>query len=155
MRLFAFIVACLLLGGNIDRERGWWITLTVVTGVAAMRPRFWNWLQLRPAIDLRMAAFVLSILFLAGTIDPTKDWLIAYTVVTGVAMIAPNVFAIDPFGFNHRAERAWDWDWQIRVGDKWARRQRRWERKWDRWERKMDDRHTGRHHGAELEDDWS
>jgi hypothetical protein len=77
MRLAAFIIALMLLGGSIDPERGWLIALVVITGIAALRPRFWNWLAVRPAIDLRLASFVVAILLLAGAVDPTRDWLMS------------------------------------------------------------------------------
>ena len=35
---------------------------------------------------MRLAAFILALLLLAGTIDPTQGWLIALVVVTGLAM---------------------------------------------------------------------
>ena len=60
MRLFAFILALLLLAGSVDPTRGWLITLVVVTGLAAVRPRFWNWFHMRPTNDLRLVSFILA-----------------------------------------------------------------------------------------------
>ena len=110
MRLASFIIALLLLDGSVDPTRGWLIALTVVTGLAAFRPRFWGALSLRPAIDVRLGAFVFAVLLLAGAIEPTKDWLIGLTVVTGIAMVAPKVISIDLFGERERRRtKFWYW----------------------------------------------
>lgn len=155
MRLAAFIIALMLLGGSVDPERGWLIALVVITGIAALRPRFWNWLQVRPAIDLRLASFVVAILLLAGAVDPTRDWLIVLSVVTGLAMVMPGGFHIDPFGFNDRGDRAAR-KWHRRA-DRWQRRSARSEsrgdRDWDRWERRMDELRM--QHADGWGDDWS
>ncbi len=147
MRLFAFIVALLLLGGSIDPARGWLIALVVVTGISALRPRFWNWLHVRPAIDLRLASFVLAVLLLAGAIDPTRDWLIVLSVVTGLAMVSPR-FGIDLFGFD-RDDHDRGWRWQRRM-ERWGERA---DRDWTKWERRMDRRRMRHTDGGG--DDWS
>lgn len=134
MRIGAFVVALLLLAGDIDPTRGWLIALVVLTGLAFTRLHhsgIWHW---RPPVDTRLAAFVLAILLLAGTVDPTRDWLIGLTVVTGIAAFAPRLFALD-------APRGGDWRMRHRRFD------------WDRWERKMD-RHW-RHDTDRFGDDWS
>ena len=95
MRLAAFILAILLLAGDIDPTRGWQITLVVFTGIAAFRIHLWWPFSPRPALDVRMGAFLLAVLLLAGTIEPTKDWLIALAAVTGVAMVAPKLVSLD------------------------------------------------------------
>ena len=141
MRLFAFILALLLLAGSVDPTRGWLITLVVVTGLAAIRPRFWNWFHIRPVVDLRLASFVLAVLLLAGTIDPTRDWLIALSVVTGLARCMPRIIAFDMFGVDD--DRAWRWQ---RRGERGSQRA---DRGWERWERRRM-RHTDG-----WGDDWS
>lgn len=150
MRLFAFIVALLLLAGSIDPTRGWLIALVVVTGVSALRPRFWNWLHVRPAIDLRLASFVLAVLLLAGAIDATREWLIVLSVVTGLAMIAPGMIGADCFGRGRDDRRAWRW--QRRV-DRWSARAERRDDDWADWERRMDRRRM--RHADGWGDDWS
>lgn len=147
MRLAAFIIALLLLGGSVDTTRGWLIALVVLTGLAAIRPRFWWWLDVRPAVDLRLAAFVLAVLLLAGTVDPTRDWLIALAVVTGLAMFMPRLIAVDVFGRDSGRDRWWRWE---RRSDRWADRA---DRKWALWERRMDRRPMRRSDG--WGDDWS
>lgn len=115
MRMFAFGIALLLLAGSIDPTRGWLITLVVLTGIAAIRPRPWG--VFRPALDVRLAAFVLAVLLLAGTVDPTRDWLIALSAVTGVAAFMPGMFSLDGGGQRWRGPRSprrWNWD-----GDTW------------------------------------
>src|SRR5512135_2833460 len=97
MRLLAFVLALLLLAGNIEPTRGWLITLVVLTGLAEVRPRLWSPFDLRPRLDARLAAFVLAILLLAGAVDPTRDWLIALAAVTGVAAFMPRIFSVDGF----------------------------------------------------------
>ena len=137
MRLLAFVLALLLLAGNIEPRRGWLITLVVLTGLAAVRPRFWSPFDLRPRLDARLAAFVLAILLLAGTVDPTRDWLIALAAVTGVAAFMPGVFSLDGFlGVDRgRGSRRWRWNWQWEPDDQWERDD---DRRWSRWEHRME-----------------
>jgi hypothetical protein len=136
MRLGAFIVALLLLAGTVDPTQGWLIALTVITGIAVMRPRFGRGLSIRPAIDVRLAAFVLSVLLLAGTIEPTKDWLIGLTIATGIAMVAPKIISVDLWGERERRrERFWAWTSNSRCASKvmdgdWGREA---EREWRSW----------------------
>jgi hypothetical protein len=155
MRLFAFILALLLLGGSMDPTRNHLILLTVITGIAWMRIRPWNLFQPRPEIDLRFAGFLIAVLLLAGTIDPTKGWLIALTVVTGLSIFMPRLFAIDPLGFNDRGHgrwhRSWHWDWDWdwpESGDEDEGTDRRWRR----WERRMNRR--WQRHADRFGDDW-
>ncbi len=138
MRLAAFIIALLLLGGAIDPTQGWLIALVVVTGLGMFR---WRWYYAHPVVDVGLASFIIAVLLLAGTIDPTKDWLIGLSIATGLAMVMRPGMLIDPFGFNERA---------------WRRRERRWWRGhgtwfaddawsadddgWRRWESRMDER---------------
>jgi hypothetical protein len=154
MRLFAFIVALLLLGGSIDPTRGWLIALVVVTGIAALRPGFWSPWRLRPRIDLRLASFVIAVLLLAGTVEPTRDWLIGLTVATGLAMVAPRMFSIDLFGAGD--DRVWcgwgGWgrhEWRSKARhDSWSTRD---DDGWSRWERRMDRRSR---RGFDRTEDW-
>lgn len=152
MRLAAFIIALCLLGGAIDPTRGWLIALVVLTGLAALRPRPWNWLDWRPAADLRLAAFVLAVLLLAGAFDPTRGWLIALSVATGLAAFLPGGHRFDILGFGDRPRR--------------RRRRRasvRWDEddddddssdpEWTQWERRMDRR--ARRAARRWGDDWS
>ncbi len=158
MRLLAFVLALLLLAGNIDPTRGWLIALVVLTGLAAVRPRIWAPWDFRPRIDARLAAFVLAVLLLAGTIEPTRDWLIALSAVTGVAAFMPRAFALDRI-LGHeshgRGRRGWRWDWSWEPDDarRWSRHVARPEppvapmppdpddeRRWSRWERRMERR---------------
>lgn len=148
MRLFAFILALLLLAGSVDPSRGWLITLVVVTGLVAVRPRPWNWLHVRPAMDLRIVSLVLAVLLLAGTVDPTRAWLIALTVVTGLAMMMPR-FGIDLFRFNDDHDEHRGWRWQRHM-EGWSARS---DRDWSRWERRMDRRRM--RHTDGWGDDWS
>ena len=147
MRLAAFVIALCLLGGSIDPTRGWLIALVVVTGLSAIRPRFWNWLHVRPAIDIRLAAFVLSVLLLAGVVDPTRDWLIALSVVTGLAAFMPRLIG---FGGERDCGHWWN-------ADRWEVPSRRWsariDRDWERWERRMDRRMN--RHSRGWNEDWS
>jgi hypothetical protein len=117
MRLAAFILSLLLLAGAIDPTTGWLVTLVAVTGLAAFRIHlFWPFSP-RPALDVRMAAFVLAVLLLAGTIEPTQGWLIALSVATGIALVCPRIVSIDR-GYRNRLDY---WRW------------RRWER-WLAWD---------------------
>ena len=137
MRLAAFILALLLLGGAIDPTQGWLIALVVVTGLGMFR---WRWWYGYPVIDIGLASFVIAVLLLAGTIEPTKDWLIGLSIATGLAMVMKPGMLIDPFGFNERAwrrERRWWWGrgaWF--VDDGWSAD----DDGWRSWSRRMDDR---------------
>ena len=122
MRLLAFVLALLLLAGEVDPTRGWLIALVVLTGIAAFRIRPWRGLNLRPALDVRMGSFVLAVLLLAGVIDPVKDWLIVLAAVTGVALFMPKLVSLD-----YRESRAIHWrrhsrrniDWTFSDGEPW------------------------------------
>jgi hypothetical protein len=147
LRLLAFILAILLLAGSVEPTQGWLITLVVLTGLAAIRFRPWRVMVIKPAVDVRLAAFVLAILLLAGTVDANRDWLIALTAVTGVAAFCPRVIALNLFGEDE---------------SNWERRGRRWQvrmqRDWDRWERRMDrelNRHWRRRSWNDRGEDWS
>jgi hypothetical protein len=128
VRILAFILALLLLGGNIDPAKGWLITLVVITGISAFRLfRPWRGFWPRPVLDVRMASFVLAVLLFAGAVDANKDWLIALSAVTGVAAFMPGLVSLDgrsddgPWrhwrGARRRGRRHdWAWDWE---GDDW------------------------------------
>ena len=150
MRLAAFVLALLLLAGSVDPTRGWLIALVVVTGLSALRPRFWNWFHVRPSNDLQLASFVLAVLLLAGVVDPTRGWLIALTVVTGLAMMTPRhgfgLLGVARFGHDHD-------DDSERYGVRWRRRAGRWSNRADRdWDRRMDRRAA---RGDDWGDEWS
>ncbi|MHB8377864.1 MAG: hypothetical protein ACYDEB_13055 [Dehalococcoidia bacterium] len=98
MRLLTFIIALLLLGGAVDPTRGWLIALAVLSGLAAVRWRSWRPLTLHPAFDVRLATFVLAVLLLAGVIEPTRDWLIALSIASGIAMVMPRMFSLGAGG---------------------------------------------------------
>ena len=137
MRLASFIVALLLLAGSVDPTRGWLIALVVVSGLAAMRWRSWRPFTLRPAFDLRLGAFALAVLLLAGVIDPTKSWLIAMTVVAGVAMVSPGILSLDGhehdgWYFNHGAHI--NRGWRILHGAHFVHGPRGFRRDWRAWD---------------------
>jgi hypothetical protein len=112
-----FAMALLLLAGWLDPSRFWLIYLVVLTGIDAFRWVPWRPLSLRPRLNLRMAPFVLSVLLLAGAIDPSRDWMIALTVAAGLAMVAPGLLSFED------RER----DTRIR----WRRHRRREQTLWD------------------------
>lgn len=95
MRIAAFVISLLLLAGAMDATQGWFIVLTVLTGLAALRPRPWAPLRLKPALDLRLAAFVLAALFAFEVMEPTRDWLIVLTAVMGAAAFWPGLVSLD------------------------------------------------------------
>jgi hypothetical protein len=114
MRLAAFVLSLLLLAGTVDPTAGWLATLVALTGVAAFRIHiFWPFSP-RPALDVRMASFVLAVLLLAGTVDATQGWLIALAVTTGVALVCPGIVSVDRDWSAHRRLRRWErwlaWD---------------------------------------------
>ncbi len=119
MRLAAFVISLLLLDGAIDPTRGWLIALVVITGLSMMRVRFRGTLVVKPAIDLRLGAFIFAVLLLAGTIEPTKDWLIGLSILTGFAMAMPGVISFDIYGDRQR-RRAKFWAWT--TDNQWASR---------------------------------
>jgi len=127
MRILTFVLALLLLAGNIDPTRGWLIALVVITGISAFRLRPWYGFVPRPVLDVRMASFALAVMLLAGAVDASKDWLIALSAVTGVAAFMPGLISLDGRGDRpwrrwrrrrrhaHR-RRDWAFDWE---GDEW------------------------------------
>lgn len=117
MRLLAFVLALLLLAGEVDPTRGWLIALVVLTGITAFRIRPWRGLSLRAALDVRMASFALAVLLLAGVIDPAKDWLIVLSAVPGVAMLWPRLVSLDQPRSVHRKRRHIDWTFS--DGEPW------------------------------------
>ena len=123
MGILGFILALLLLAGTVDPTQGWLIALTVVTGLAALRIRFGDGLSVRPAFDVRLAAFIFAVLLLAGVIEPTKDWLIGLSIVTGVAAFMPRMLALDagrwPYWYGWRGR--WDDDWYWMRGQAYRR----------------------------------
>jgi hypothetical protein len=118
MRILAFVLALLLLAGTVDPTQGWLIVLVVLTGVAAFRLRPWYGFAPRPALDVRMASFVLAVLLLAGTVEANKDWLIALSSVTGVAAFMPRIISLSGGGEG-------DWRWHH-----WRGARRRYGRRW-------------------------
>ncbi len=117
MRFVAFVLSILLLAGSIDPTRGWLIALVVVTGLAATRLHYGNIWRWNPVLDLRLAAFVLALLLLAGAVGPTRDWLVVLSVVSGLAAFAPKLFHVDAFGGRSH-------HWQGRMERRWRRHSR-------------------------------
>jgi hypothetical protein len=66
----------------------------------------------------------------------TRDWLIALSVVTGLAMCIPRMIAFDLFGADRDADRAAR---RRRRAGRWSERA---DRGWARWERRRM-RHAG------------
>lgn len=118
--LIAFIIALLLLGGAVEPTQGWLIALVCVTGASAMRLRPWSPLSLRPAFDLRMVAFVLSVLLLAGTVDATRDWLIGLSIATGMATFMPRIISLDRGDRHDPHHRRWRAAYRHWNGDTWS-----------------------------------
>jgi hypothetical protein len=110
MGVLGFIVALLLLAGTVEPTQGWLIALTVVTGLAAVRIRLDGGLSVWPAFDVRLGAFIFAVLLLAGVIEPTKDWLIGLSIVTGVAAFMPRTLALDRGGWRGWMARRHHWD---------------------------------------------
>ena len=122
MRIAAFIIALLLLGGSIDPTRGWLITMVVLTGLPAMRFRPWAPLRLRPALDARLGAFVLSLVLLAGAVEADKNWLIALSAVTGVAAFMPKIVTLEAPESRHWRTRVFHGGFRRSTwgGDDWS-----------------------------------
>jgi hypothetical protein len=70
---------------------------------------------------LRLTVFIIALLLLAGSIEPSRAWFIALAVVSGVSLVCSGPFAM--FRWVGRRSR-----WR---GDRFARRmERRFERQW-------------------------
>ena len=122
MGVLGFILALLLLAGTVDPTQGWLIALTVVTGLAAVRLRFGDGLSVRPAFDVRLGAFIFAVMLLVGVIEPTKDWLIGLSIVTGVAAFMPRMVALDRGWWERwHWRRGWDDDWYWMRGQAYRR----------------------------------
>ena len=67
----------------------------------------------------RLTVFIIAVLLLAGTVEPSRGWFIALTVVSGLSLVF---------------HRGWWWPfgwWSPRRYDRFARRMaRRFEREW-------------------------
>jgi hypothetical protein len=112
----AFIISLLLAVEAIEPSASWLVTVTVLTGIEAFRPRWW----LSNLFDglwfgVGLAAFIIALLLTTGTLDSADEgWLIALTVLTGVMT------------FVRRPTRWWRWQsrywWGSRAwaGDGWS-----------------------------------
>lgn len=70
---------------------------------------------------LRLAVFVIALLLLAGTVEPTTDWLIALSVLSGLSLVWSGPFGLFRWGWGSR-----------RRADRFARRmERRFDRQWN------------------------
>ncbi len=114
MRPTIFVMALLLLAGWLDPSRLWLTYMVVLAGIDAFRLTPWAPVRLRPRLNLRMGPFLLSVLLLAGVVDPVKDWLIVLTAVTGVALFMPGLVSFDDreppsARWSRRSRRHVDW----------------------------------------------
>jgi hypothetical protein len=136
MRLAAFIISIMLLAGWVDPTTGWLIALTVLTALAALRVSVFHPLMLRPALDFRLGAFVLSAMLLAGAVDANRDWLIVLTTITGIAWIWPRLISLErrePW-WHHQAWWARDAWWSGRdVWWSWCWPDADWTESGTRW----------------------
>jgi len=118
MRPTIFALALLLLAGWLDPSRLWLTYMIVLTGIDAFRITPWAPLRLRPRLNLRMGSFALSVLLLAGIVDPTRAWMIALTAITGAAMLMPGLVSLDePQSRRHTRRR--HIDWIVPDGEPW------------------------------------
>jgi hypothetical protein len=133
MRIATFVISVLLLAGSVDPTEGWLVALAVVAGLSAAHWRAWRPFDLRPDLDLRLAAAVIAVLLAASVIEPTQGWLIALTVISGVALFAPRLISAGP---RHRRwlrsywRRGWGDDDFPFGGRRRARRDAWWEDAW-------------------------
>ena len=95
MRPTIFFTALLLLAGWLDPSRFWLIFMVALTGIDAFRITPWAPLRLRPRLNLRMGSFAFAVLLLAGAIEPTQGWMIAFAALTGAAMLMPGLVSLD------------------------------------------------------------
>jgi hypothetical protein len=96
MRILAFILALLLLGGAVEAGQMWLSVLVGLTAAGAMRLSFSDAFVVRPRLDVRLASLVLAVLLLAGAVEASRDWLIAMSAVAGVAAFAPGIVSLEP-----------------------------------------------------------
>jgi hypothetical protein len=109
LRIAAFIIALALLAGSAA-DHGWFAAGAVLSGLAALRPRPWAPLSLKPALDARLLSFVLWTLFAFQAVEAERNWLIALAAVNGVAAFFPGLISLD--GDGRRARRAWAGEWR-------------------------------------------
>ena len=118
MRPTIFVMALLLLAGWLDPSRLWLTYMVVLAGIDAFRLTPWAPLRLRPRLNLRMGSFLLSVLLLAGVVDPARDWLIVLAAVTGVALLMPRLVSLDEPQSARRRSRQ-HIDWTFSDGEPW------------------------------------
>ncbi len=89
--LAAFIIALLLAVEALEPTGAWLVTITVLAGIEAFRPRRslarlfrGGWPEL-----IALSAFVIALLLTIGTIDTIDSWLIALAVLTGIQAFRP------------------------------------------------------------------
>jgi hypothetical protein len=111
----AFIISLLLALDAMEPGSSWLVTVTVLTGLDALRPRRWFiWSFDGLGFAIGLAAFVIALLLTTGALDPADEgWLIALTVLTGIQAFFPR-------------RTAWWWHW--RYG--YPRRSRAWAGGW-------------------------
>jgi hypothetical protein len=99
IRVAAFAISLLLAIGAVAPEAGWFIVLSVLTGLGLLA--FWG-------STIRVGAFIVALLLAAGAVAPESGWLIALAVLTGVSVfIAPRALPLLPFGFSRRWADYW------------------------------------------------
>ena len=106
MAFTAFIISLLLAVDAMEPTGPWLVTITVLTGLEALRPRLWWSLSIRDVwFAVGLAAFIIALLLTAGRLETSDEgWLIALAALTGVLAFVP------------RRLRSW--------------RRRRWSRAW-------------------------
>jgi hypothetical protein len=108
-RLAAFVLSLLLLAGPVDPTQGALTILMLLAGAGALRWRPWRPWGVAPALDMRLASFVLALLLLVEAVDPTRGWLIVMTAVSGVALLWPGLISLEG-GSRRRARGLRGWN---------------------------------------------
>jgi hypothetical protein len=108
--LVAFIIALLLAVDAIEPEGAWLVTLTVLFGIQAFRPR--GWLP-QPMAAFPFTAFIIALLLTIGAVEATAAWLVTLAVLAGVDAFGPGRrrWRFRPRSARWERRRAWAGGW--------------------------------------------
>lgn len=117
--LAAFIIALLLAIGTMAPTGPWLVAVTVLVGVASLRPRWFRRDALAQApFVIGLTAFIIALLLTTEAIERTDAWLVTLAVFTGLLTFLPRPPPKAGWRFRRRL-RAWmgpGWD---DDGDTW------------------------------------
>ncbi len=110
--LTVFIISLLLAVEALEPAAPWLVTLAVLSGVEALRPRRslprllkGSWPEV-----IALSVFIIALLLAIEALEPTAPWLVALAVLSGIQAFRPRWFSgRRPFRRHMRAWAATTW----------------------------------------------